>query len=223
MPLMKPLFIFLFVIGTNGLFAYQAAENWYPGKIKLKEGAELIGDIQYDLSRQTARIRINGEVTTLQENQLTSMLIFTEDFWHEFQNVALKNEQGEVSSTFARLIYRSPKKFSLYKEYFAVSEDFDVNPATGVQSIKEQPADFKKDVFMPNPKFGIRMGSRLFLVDSEGNSQSITEKGLSEAYGSCIEKIKNFINRNRLTVRKESHVVRIVRYADSQVRGCSNE
>lgn len=221
--LMKSLFIFLFMLCSTGLFAYQPDEDWYPGQVKLVDGTQLIGDIHYNLGFQTAKIRINGQTTSLKENQLASMVIFTEKLRHEFQQVALRNEQGEVASSFAKMIYRSRKKFSLYKEYFAVTEEVDISPTTGMPSIKEQPADLKEDAFMPNPKLGISMDYRFFLANSEGISHPISAKGFSEAYGQCYEKIKGFIFRNRLTVRKEADLVRIIRYADSLVGGCPND
>lgn len=216
---MKSLFIFLLMLGTSGLFAFQIEESWYPGKVKLVDGTELMGDINYDLSQQMARVRINGQITNLKEQQLISLVIFIEQFWHEFQNVPLKNEQGEVSHTFARRLYRGRKKYSLFKEYYAVAEDFNNNPTTG-NYIKKQRADLDKDIFMPDPKLGTNMDYRFFLADSEGNSLSITEKGLSKAYGECYKKVKSFVTRNRLTVKEESHVVRIIRYADSLNEGC---
>lgn len=187
------------------------------------DGTELIGDLNYNLRYQRVQIRVNGQTTALQENQLTSMVIFTERYRHAFQQVAIKNEQGEVSFTFAKMVYRSQKNFSLFKEYFADTEEFDINPMTGVQTIRELPADLIKDAFNPNPKLGTRMGYRFFLADFEGNSHPISGRGFSQAYGQCIEKIRKFIARNKLSVREEAHLVRIIRYADSLMNGCSDE
>lgn len=183
-------------------------------------GTELIGDINYDLSYQRVKIRVNGQSTTLQEKQLASMVIFIDKYRHTFQQVALKNEQGEVSFTFAKMIYRSRNNFSLFKEYIADTEDFDINPRTGLPTIRELPADLNKDAFNPNPKLGNRINYRLFLADSEGHSHPISGQGFSKAYGPCLKKIKKFMARNKLSVRKEAHLVRIIRYADSLKNGC---
>ena len=187
------------------------------------DGTELIGDINYNLRSQMVKISVNGQTTTLREKQLSSMVIFTEKYRHAFQQVAIKNEQGDVSFTFAKMIYRSRKSFSLFKEYFADTEDFDINPTTGVPSIRELPADLNKDVFNPNPKLGTRMNYRFFLADLEGNSHPISGQGFSKAYGHCLKRIKKFMTRNKLSVRKEAHLVRIIRYADSLPNGCSDK
>ena len=219
---MKLLFILLLLLCATSLFSLQTADSWYPGTVKLMDGTELVGDVNYNLPYQKVSIKIDGQTTTLRENQLSSLIILTEKFRHEFWQVTLKNEQGEDSHIFAKMIYRSRKKFSLYKEYFAVTEDFDINPNTGIQTIRERLSNLNKDAFMPDPKLGISMDFRLFLADTDGNSQPISSTGFSNAYGSCFQKIKNFIFRNRLTVRKEEDLVRIIRYADSLTHGCSD-
>ena len=220
---MKSFSILLFILYSTGLYAYQTDDSWYPGKVKLLNGTELIGDIHYNLGNQIARVRINGQTTSLQEAELNGLVIFIEKFRHEFTRVNTKNERGEVATTFAKLIYRSRKEFSLYKEYFVVNEDFDINPATGIPSNSQQSAELKNDAFMPNPRLGIRMDYRFFLADSEGKDLPISARGFRNAYGLCFEKINNFKIRNRLNIRKESDLVRMIRYADSLPGGCSRE
>ncbi len=53
--------ILLFILYSTGLYAYQTDDSWFPGKVKLLNGTELIGDIHCNLGNQTARVRINGQ------------------------------------------------------------------------------------------------------------------------------------------------------------------
>lgn len=209
---MKSLYILLFVFGFNSLLAQQAEKYWYPGEVHLIDGAEVKGDINYNLRYHLIRVRINGKTTVLREEQLTSLVLFTEDNRHEFRQVAIKNERGEVSLTFAKLIYLSQENFSLFKEYFVHTRSVDIDPLSGAPTIKDVPADHIRDAFSPNPKPG--PDYRLFLADYQGNRYPVSGRGFSKAFGKRHKKIKKYMAQNELSIGKEEQLIKIIRYAD---------
>lgn len=218
---MKSFYIFLFLLGCGSLYAQQTEKYWYPGEVHLIDGTEIKGDINYNLRYHLIRVRINGKTTVLREEQLTSLVLFTEDNRYEFRQVALKNERGEVSLTFAKLIYLSQENFSLFKEYFVQTRTVDIDPLSGAPTIRDVPADHIRDAFSPNPKPG--PDYRLFLADYQGNRYPISGRGFSKAFGKRHKKIKKYMAQNELSIGKEEQLIKIIRYADILMNEGSND
>lgn len=151
------------------------------------------------------------------------MTIWDEEERHQFLQVASKNDEGKVVLTFARLMYHSEAHFSLFHAYDSPVEVTQID-AFGNAYYGDRKEDFNKDAYQMYRKRGVktRQEFKRFILDYDGNRFSGKRNGILAAYKDWTKEINKYVKKYQLNYRNDTHLMLILKYAESLVKGGSD-
>lgn len=190
--------LFVFVWGS-ALAQRFPADFWHPGEVDLNTGETIVGEIRYDLGRETLQIRVDGVVRSYSASQVAAFQIqdVTSAMERTFFALPFKREDGFASIHFFELLAEGRLTLlvreKLEERVHQFYDPFLIGPQT------TRIVELVDDFFIMDPEGEIRMAGRQAesLLPFMENRQEI---------------VRNFIKKNRLNTSKRADLIAVLEF-----------
>ncbi len=204
----KLVYIFAYLcIVSLGLNAQSfPQDNWYIGRVTLKDGQEKEGIIKYDLEANAIQLKIDEKFETYHANQFITFTILMkqEEVYRSFYVLPHANTAGYKRPTVFELITEGEVSL-LAREYIATRN---TSPNSGFYGSRWASNPYSPTIAQRYLAF------RLFLVDKRGNITALNtnKRDVIASFGDHQKDLKKFVKSNKIKTDRVMDMAELVEY-----------